>query len=303
MGPYRKSWLTTASTNLAILVLAGILACYLIVLLLKLPQRIQRGEDGRAAIQMLDAMRRPFLEIKQTEVHFLQTLDPETANRELAILVDSANSFLRRYQTLARYSAPLSRDVASLSDTFQQWLVAERRLFTCLGARSAALVGTPAGSCRVSDLAAATDGFLRTMNELGVGETTIHADTDDGQAAALILKSAVGILLLYLIVLAFWGQRRIGKKESAFLQERLLAEQNASALGKNLTEALAKTLSGFISICASCKRVRTRDNEWTPVELYIAGKTDATFSHGVCGECKQRLYGELLSRKRGEQSP
>jgi hypothetical protein len=252
---------------------------------------------------MLDAIRRPFLEIKQAEAHFLQTLDPETGNRELAIAVDSADSLLRRYQARARYSAPLSRDVASLSDTFQQWVVAERRLFTCAGARSVALVGTPAGSCLVSDLIAATDGFLRTMNELGIGETPIHADTGDGHAAGQIFQGAVGLLLLYLIVLAFWWQRRSGKRESAFLQERLLAEQNSSALEKNLAEALAKVLSGFISICASCKRIRTQDNEWTPVELYVTGKTDAVFSHGICGECKQRLYGELLSRKRGEQSP
>jgi len=294
--------LTTARMIVAIPVLAGILAFALLTLLLGLPQRMRREETGHAAIQLLDAMRRPFLEIKAAETRLLQTVDAEAGNRALAIAEASASSLLGQYQELARYSAPLSSNVAGLSDTFQRWVLAERRLFSCIAARSAAPAGAPPGSCLVSDLASAAEGFLRTMNELAAGETPIHADIADGATASRIFQAALGILLFYLIGLAFWWERMRGKRESVLLQERLRAEVDAHTAEKLLGEALAKVLSGFISICAGCKRVREQNNQWTPVEAYVANKTSAQFSHGICPECKQRLYGDVLS-KSGRQSP
>ena len=236
--PTRANYLTAVGTNPVTLALAGIFVLALITLLLGLPQRIQRGEEGQAAIQMLDEMRRPFLEIKQSETRLLQTFDVETGNRALATAVDSANSLLSRYQALARYSAPVSKNVAGLSDTFQDWVAAERRLFSCVGVRSAAPVGTPSGGCLVPDLASAAAGFLRTMNDLGAGEAPIHADIADGRTANRLLQAAIGILLLYLTGLAFWWQRARGKRESALLQERLRAEE-AERAGRAKAEFLA----------------------------------------------------------------
>ena len=61
-------------------------------------------------------------------------------------------------------------------------------------------------------------------------------------------------------------QRKRSKREEALLKERLHAEQEARALERSLREALAKVLSWFISICASCKKVIEKDGKWTPVE-------------------------------------
>ncbi|MFN3533948.1 MAG: PAS domain S-box protein [Desulfatiglandales bacterium] len=69
------------------------------------------------------------------------------------------------------------------------------------------------------------------------------------------------------------------------------------SLSKRLEEALAKVLSGFIPICASCKRIRTETGEWVPVEIYITKRSEAQFSHGICPECKERLYGSYLRGK------
>ena len=46
-----------------------------ITLALKLPEQIKRGEKGQRAIQMLDDLRRPFLDVKEAEVRFLATSD------------------------------------------------------------------------------------------------------------------------------------------------------------------------------------------------------------------------------------
>jgi hypothetical protein len=271
----------------------AVVAFLIMASLLRLPQRIKRGEEGQAAIQMLDAMRRPFLEIKQTEARLIQTSDAETGYRDLAIAIDSAGDFLSRYQELAQYSAPLRQNVADLSDTFRDWITVEHRFFNCARVNSAAGV---AASC-LPDVGSAQDGFLRTMNTLGAGETPIHLDIEDGRRASRILQASVGVVILYLTVLGFWAQRARSKIESALLREHLRAEQRARAVEKALSEALEKVLSGFISICANCKRVRVQENEWTPIDAYITGKTDAKFSHGICPVCMQQLYGDFLSSK------
>jgi hypothetical protein len=59
-----------------------------------------------------------------------------------------------------------------------------------------------------------------------------------------------------------------------------------------LADTLTKVLSGFVSICAACKKIRGDDDEWTPVEGYISKRSGARFSHGMCPECFTTWYGE-----------
>lgn len=65
-------------------------------------------------------------------------------------------------------------------------------------------------------------------------------------------------------------------------------------LSKRLEEALAKVLSGFIPICASCKKIRLEVGNWVSVEDYISERSNAQFSHSICPECTERLYGRYL---------
>ena len=55
-----------------------------------------------------------------------------------------------------------------------------------------------------------------------------------------------------------------------------------------------KYLEGFMSICASCKKVKEADGQWVSLEQIISDKSDLQFSHGICPECAQKLYGEYL---------
>jgi PAS domain S-box-containing protein len=61
---------------------------------------------------------------------------------------------------------------------------------------------------------------------------------------------------------------------------------------EELADALTKVLSGFVSICAACKRIRDEDQNWHPVEGYISRRSGARFSHGMCPECFETWYGE-----------
>jgi DNA-binding response OmpR family regulator len=54
-----------------------------------------------------------------------------------------------------------------------------------------------------------------------------------------------------------------------------------------------KTLRGILPTCAKCRKIRDEHGDWHPMEVYIAKRTDAMFSHGFCPECIPLLFPEL----------
>jgi hypothetical protein len=62
---------------------------------------------------------------------------------------------------------------------------------------------------------------------------------------------------------------------------------------EHLEEALTKVLSGYLPICACCKKIRDADDEWSSVEEYVGERTEATFTHSMCPECGKDFYGDL----------
>lgn len=76
------------------------------------------------------------------------------------------------------------------------------------------------------------------------------------------------------------------------ISDRKMAECERERLILELQEALTKvkTLSGLLPICAACKKIRTKEGEWQVLELYIRNHTQADFTHGICPECRSRLY-------------
>ncbi|MFZ5797569.1 MAG: hypothetical protein C4563_11565 [Desulfobulbus sp.] len=77
---------------------------------------------------------------------------------------------------------------------------------------------------------------------------------------------------------------------------RRLLEQEKEELIAELREALdkVKLLSGFLPICASCKKIRDDKGYWTQIETYIRNHSEAEFSHGLCPECAEKLYGKSV---------
>lgn len=290
--------------NAVSLALTGILLFSGATIGLRLPQSIRRGERAQQAIQILDAMRRPFLAVQQAEVLLLESGDGRTGHAELSLAIASATDLLGRYKALARYSVALSANVAELSEAFENWVAAVRRILTSLEAGSGGEVGGGLTTDGVlSEHAAATAGFLHTMGVLAAGEAPIHADIAIGRKATRLVEVLVLLLLLYFTAAAFWLQRSTRLREKDFLAERLRLEQEEGALERALSEALAKVLSGFIPICAGCKRIRGADDQWTQIESYVTERTDAHFSHGICPACEQRLYGDSRSPTAGPASP
>lgn len=55
-----------------------------------------------------------------------------------------------------------------------------------------------------------------------------------------------------------------------------------------------RVLRGILPICSFCKRIRTADDTWMPVDLYITKHSEVMFSHGLCPECAREHYGNIL---------
>jgi hypothetical protein len=50
-----------------------------------------------------------------------------------------------------------------------------------------------------------------------------------------------------------------------------------------------KTLTGVLSICASCKKIR-EDDKWRQIETYVREHSQVEFSHAMCPECTKLWY-------------
>jgi len=83
------------------------------------------------------------------------------------------------------------------------------------------------------------------------------------------------------------------------ITEQKKAEQEKERLILELKRALGevKKLSGLLPICASCKKIRNDQGYWEQIESYISSHSEADFSHGICPDCKRKLYPELDKHK------
>ncbi len=78
------------------------------------------------------------------------------------------------------------------------------------------------------------------------------------------------------------------------ITERRRLLQDKTRLVTRLSEALAelKTLRGIVPICSSCKKIRDDSGYWQQVDEYLSTHSDLEFTHGICPDCRERLYGD-----------
>ena len=92
-------------------------------------------------------------------------------------------------------------------------------------------------------------------------------------------------------------KRRFAEKElqKHYDQLELLVKERTVDLEKALSKV--KLLSGFLPICASCKKIRDDKGYWSQIESYIKQHSEAEFSHSICPECVEKLYPGLIPNK------
>ena len=58
-------------------------------------------------------------------------------------------------------------------------------------------------------------------------------------------------------------------------------------------------LEGCIPICAKCKKIRDDEGYWNQIEEFIGDRSEVEFSHGLCPECAEKLYGKTEEHENG----
>ena len=79
------------------------------------------------------------------------------------------------------------------------------------------------------------------------------------------------------------------------ITERKLKEEERERLIAEFEEVIAKVklLSGFLPICATCKKIRDDKGYWYQIESYIRDHSEAQFSHSICPDCLKRHYPHI----------
>jgi hypothetical protein len=60
-----------------------------------------------------------------------------------------------------------------------------------------------------------------------------------------------------------------------------------------LSIAEIKAMRGIVPICANCRKIRDEKGFWKQIEKYASIHFNVQFSHGICPECRKRLYSEF----------
>ena len=128
------------------------------------------------------------------------------------------------------------------------------------------------------------------------------------QAADLIVDGKkVGVIEVY------YGEERPERDEGPFLRaerdlinaiarrigifvERRRADEARERVQKRLQKALTKILSGFLPICAKCKKIRDDAGNWVQIEAYIGDRTEVEFTHSICPKCAKELYPNFVKK-------
>ncbi|WP_447987010.1 hypothetical protein [Nitrospira sp. Nam74] len=77
------------------------------------------------------------------------------------------------------------------------------------------------------------------------------------------------------------------------------------SLVRKRTEEEVKVLQGLLPICSYCKKIRDDSGYWQQVERYIAARSEADFSHGICPECRPKHFPNAYAEEatQGSKAP
>ena len=67
--------------------------------------------------------------------------------------------------------------------------------------------------------------------------------------------------------------------------------------------ARVRTLEGLLPTCSFCKDIRDENGEWQQIEDYVASRSEARFTHGICPKCVTKHFSDVMNRveeSRGE---
>lgn len=75
-------------------------------------------------------------------------------------------------------------------------------------------------------------------------------------------------------------------------ENRGIRGSNRDVTKQKHLQAEVETLREILPICSSCKKIRDSEGYWEQVESYIGKHSNIQFSHSLCEDCAEKLYGD-----------
>lgn len=121
-----------------------------------------------------------------------------------------------------------------------------------------------------------------------VGSWLLGMDIADHTTLGAVTIAVIAVLTAAGVVTEAAYSQRLERRH-------LELEQRHTAMIAQLEAALTevRTLRGLLPICSYCKRIRDTDGRWEGIESYVAHRSEAEFSHGVCPECLAKHHPDL----------
>ncbi|SLM27816.1 hypothetical protein MTBBW1_1140006 [Desulfamplus magnetovallimortis] len=177
-----------------------------------------------------------------------------------------------------------ARDAIYLSDSSGNLLMVNQRACDSLGYTRKELLGMSVADVEV---AISPRGISNLFKSLAMGETTplrygVHRKKD---GSVFPVEVAINCFFAGGNTVYLGIARDITKQKEAEAKQRDLIKELKRALAE------IKQLSGLLPICASCKKIRDDKGYWNRIEAYIQERSNAKFTHGICPDCMDQLYG------------
>jgi len=115
-------------------------------------------------------------------------------------------------------------------------------------------------------------------------------DIDAGDWKEQVVSRCLIPVSLTLSILLLTGLLLIMNKNRRIVESQYEAKKQ---IVLELQQALehVKKLQGLLPICASCKKVRDSKGYWNQIDTYLEKHSEVQFSHGLCEECSEKIYG------------
>jgi len=81
--------------------------------------------------------------------------------------------------------------------------------------------------------------------------------------------------------------------EIGLYKHRVERPREREAQRREATLAGVNTLTSLLPICCYCKKIKDGEGRWSEVEVYIAKLNNASFTHGMCPCCFERVKKQL----------
>lgn len=195
-------------------------------------------------------------------------------------LINASATFLEKKPVLHIWSIAILLDIlVGMADYFTGYEIGLSVFYLAPIALCVWFIDRRAGVL-MSTLGTITMGLTMYMTGYiaGVGHRDYLADL-----WTLFLRMSFYLIVVFLLF----------SLKQSFEEQRRLVRELKTALNE------IKTLTGFLPICASCKKIRDDNGYWNQLEQYISEHSDAIFSHGLCPECAEKLYPEYFKKEEG----